>query len=252
MEAPGVLRDRDAQRHRTGIGELARVREQVLQHLLQPLFVRDNRRWDGRAVDLDSELETLLLGDRPEGAIDVIAHVGERDVLDVDVHAPGLDLGEIEDVVDQRQQVAACAVDRPRELDLLAAEVAGRVLAEKLRQDQQRVQRRAQLVRHVREEFRLVLRRERELLGLLLERRARLLDLLVLDLDPPVLLCEQLSFLLELLVRLLQLLLLLLQQLFARLQRSGLHLELGVRALQLFLLRLQLLGTLLELLGQLL
>ena len=71
---------------------------------------------------------------------------------------------------------------------------------------------------------------------------ARVLDLLVLDLDAHVLLLEQHRLLLELLVRLLELLLLLLEQLLGRLQRLRLLLELGVRLLQLLLLRLELLG----------
>ena len=49
---------------------------------------------------------------------------------------------------------------------------AFRVLRQQLRQDQQAVERRAQLVRHVREELRLVLRGQRELLGLLFERQS--------------------------------------------------------------------------------
>ena len=77
--------------------------------------------------------------------------------------------------------------------------------------------------------------------ALLLERRARQLDLAVLDLDAAVLLLEQLRLLLELLVGLLELLLLRLQQLLGRLQRLRLLLELDVRPLQLLLLRLQLL-----------
>ena len=70
-------------------------------------------------------------------------------------------------------------------------QVAVGVVREQLRQDEQRVERRPQLVGHVREELALVLRRERELLRLLLERGTRELDLLVLDLDAGVLLLEQ-------------------------------------------------------------
>ena len=146
----------------------------------------------------------------------------------------------------------AGVVDRRRELDLLLGQVAVGVVAEQLREDQQRVERRPQLVRHVRQELGLVLRGERELLRLLLERAAGLLDLGVLDLDPPVLLLELLRALLQLLVRLLQLLLLGLEQLLGRPQRRGLRLELRVRALQLVLLRLQLLGLALQVLRQLL
>jgi hypothetical protein len=60
-------------------------------------------------------------------------------------------------------------------------------------------------VRHVRQELGLVLRRQRELLGLFFECLASLLDFLVLALHFDVLMGEQLSLFLELLVRLLQL-----------------------------------------------
>jgi hypothetical protein len=103
-------------------------------------------------------------------------------------------------------------------------QVALAVLAELVRQDQQRVERRPQLVRHVREELGLVLRRQRELLGLLLQRLAGLLDLLVLPLHLDVLLGQQL----------------------------GLVLQLGVGLLELFLLALQLAGERLGLLEQVL
>ena len=91
-----------------------------------------------------------------------------------------------------------------RELHLLGGQVAVRVVAELLAEDQDAVQRRAQLVRHVGEELGLVLRGERQLGRLFLERAAGLLDFLVLALDLDVALGELLRLLLELLVGLLQ------------------------------------------------
>ncbi len=93
----------------------------------------------------------------------------------------------------------------------LALQVAVRVVGELLAEDQDAVQRRAQLVRHVGQELRLVLRGQRQLAGLLLQRAAGLLDFLVLALDFDVALGELLGLLLELLVGLLQLALLRLQ-----------------------------------------
>ena len=150
------------------------------------------------------------------------------------------------------EQVRAGLVDRPGELDLLVVEVALRVVGEQLGEDEQRVQRRAQLVAHVRQELALVLRGQRQLVRLLLERLAGQLDLAVLPLDVAVLLAEQRRLLLELLVGLAQLLLLGLQQLLGGLERLRLLLELGVGAPQLLLLGLQLLRALLQLARQLL
>ena len=108
-----------------------------------------------------------------------------------------------------------------------ARQVAVRVVAELLAQDQDAVQRRAQLVRHVGQELGLVLRGQRQLGRLFLERAAGLLDLLVLRLDLDVALGQLLRLLLELLVGLLQLPLLGLQlagELLGLLQQAfGLH-----------------------------
>ena len=123
----------------------------------------------------------------------------------VDVHPAGLDLGEVEDVVDQAQQVRARAVDRAGELDLPGGEVGVRVLGEQPRQQQQRVQRGAQLVAHVGQELGLVLAGLGELLGLLLHAAPGRVDLDVLDLDVAVLLGQLLGLLLQLGVGALQL-----------------------------------------------
>ena len=122
------------------------------------------------------------------------------------------------------EQVVARAVDRLGELDLPAGQVALGVLRQLVRQDQQRVERRAQLVRHVREELGLVLRSQRELLGLFFQRLAGLFDFLVLPFHFDVLLGQQL----------------------------GLVFQLGVGLLELFLLALQLAGERLGLLEQVL
>ncbi len=74
-----------------------------------------------------------------------------------------------------------------------------------------RVERRAQLVRHVGQELRLVLRSERQFAGLFFQRAAGLLDFLVLAFHFVVLFGELLRLLRELFVGLLQFLLLRLQ-----------------------------------------
>ena len=74
-------------------------------------------------------------------------------------------------------------MDRLGELPLLGRQVALGVVGEHLGQDQQAVQRRPQLVRHVGQELALVLRGQRELLGLLLQLLLGQLDLAILALD---------------------------------------------------------------------
>ncbi len=103
---------------------------------------------------------------------------------------------DVEEQLRQNEKLSA--------LGLLAAEVAVRVLCKLLAEYQDAVERRAQLVRHVGEEFGFVLGGEGEFLGFLLERAASLLDLLILAFDFGVLFRELLRLLGELLVRLLQ------------------------------------------------
>jgi len=196
----------DPHQHLALFGELERVRQQVPQDLLEPLRVgRDGPGQTGRQLDLHRD--PLGLGHRPERPLDVAPQVVERHVAHVDRHRPRLDLGHVEDVVDQRQQVGARGVDRLGELHLLAGEVLLGVLREHLGQDQQAVERRPQLVRHVGQELALVLRGQRELLGLLLQLLLGQLDLAVLPLHVRLLGAELPGLGLQLLVGPLQLVL---------------------------------------------
>ena len=102
-------------------------------------------------------------------------------------------------------------MNRPRKLDLLRRQVALRVVAKLLAEYENAVQRRTQFVRHVRQEFRLVLRSKGQFLGLFFQSAPRLLDFLVLAFHFGVLFGELLGFLRELLVGLLEFLLLRLQ-----------------------------------------
>jgi hypothetical protein len=91
----------------------------------------------------------------------------------LELHAPGLDLGEVEDVVDEREQVAPGLVDVLQILGLLLVDLAEHALRQHLREADDRVERRPQLVRHVGEELRLVLVRHLELRALFLDLRNR-------------------------------------------------------------------------------
>jgi len=66
-----------------------------------------------------------------------VATFGEVDRFEEQLHLAGLDLGQIEDVVDQAEEVRARRVDRLRELHLLVREVLLLVLGERLGVDEQ-------------------------------------------------------------------------------------------------------------------
>jgi hypothetical protein len=145
---------------------------------------------------------------------------------------------------------APAAVDVLGELDLLVAQIALRVLAEHLREDQQRVQRRAQLVAHIGQEFGLVLRGQGQLFGLFLQRRLGLFDLGVLGFHLLVLGRQQHGLVFQFGVGGLQFVLLGAQQLLGLTERGGLQFQAVVGLLQLFLLGLELGGQQLRLLQQ--
>src|SRR5439155_24693102 len=93
------------------------VGQQVLEDLLEPLGVGLHAaRKRRRKVQL--ELQLLALGDVTEGAIDVVLKLAEGDVRRVHHHRAGFDLGQVQNVVDQRQQVVAGAVDGAGKFDL--------------------------------------------------------------------------------------------------------------------------------------
>ena len=126
-------------------GELEGVGQQVLQHLLQPLGVSGDAAAEMRIeLHLEGQLPGLrLVAERPGDHVD---EIGEQDLLGIDRHRSRLDLGEVEDVADQIEQIGAGAVNGAGELDLLGQQVAVRIFRKLLAEDQDAVERRAQLV----------------------------------------------------------------------------------------------------------
>ena len=159
-----------------------------------------------------------------EHPLDALLQRRDGDFLRFDRDRARFDLGQIENVVDQRLQVGPGRVNVLREFDLLRREIPAGIVTELLAENENRIERRPQLVRHVRQKLGFVFRRQRQFRRLLFECAARLLDLVVLPLDLDVL--------------------------FRQLLRLGR--QLLVRALQLGLPRLQLEGELLRLLQQIL
>ena len=180
---------RHPQAHAAALGELEGVREQVLEHLLQTLGVGHQGAAE-RRVEIDVERQLAALRLVAEHAAERLGEVAEEDLLGLDGDRPALDLGQVENVGDQVQQVGAGAVDRARELDLLGAEVPFgfsascwpriRMLFSGVRSSCDMLARNSDLYLEV----------SASSAGLLLERPAGVLDLLVLALDFDVLLGE--------------------------------------------------------------
>ena len=75
----------------------------------------------------------------------------------LELHLAGLHLGQVEDVVDQREQVVGRGEDVVQVLVLLLVHLAEQLLLQHLGEADDRVQRRPELVAHVRQEVGLVL-----------------------------------------------------------------------------------------------
>jgi hypothetical protein len=139
-------------------GEFEGVRQQILEDLLQTLGVGGDAVVEVWVeVDGKHQLPVIcLMTERTRHGVDQRA---KEDLLRVDRNGARLDLGEVENVADQVQKIGAGAVNGARELDLFRQQIAIRVFAKLLAQDEDRVQWRAQFMRHVGQEFRLVFRR---------------------------------------------------------------------------------------------
>src|SRR5579863_8705272 len=205
IHAPARHNAVDLQPYRPVLRELQRVRQQVLQYLLQALGIRDNRL--GRQIfrEIDREIETLALGYMAECPQAEIAQFAEPDAAPLHVHLARLDFAEIEDVVDQRQQIGSRRVDSFGVLDLLRRQDVLAVLRQHLSEDQQVIERSTQLMAHVREKLALVLRGQRQLLGFLFESGLGLLNLAVLGFDFVLLLGQQMRLFFQLGIGLLKL-----------------------------------------------
>src|SRR5262245_53570087 len=147
--------------------ELVGIARQVEQRLTEPRLVGVDRAEIRRAINHHA------IGVLRRHRLDRLGYVldcrHEQERFEVKLHSPRLDLGQIEDVVDQGEQVACRAQNAVERLELvLAFEIAG-VLQQHLGDADDGVERRAQLVAHAGEELGLVLARFLELAALVLD-----------------------------------------------------------------------------------
>ncbi len=171
--APGRERDLAV------VAELAGVGQQIHQHLAQLGLVRLHGADVGRAVNL--ETVAVAVDQRTHRGRDVLDQRGNVERLDEQFGAPGFDLGQIEDVVDQRQQVLAGRADLVQVGDhALVTGVLG-LFDQHLAVADDRVERCPQLVAHVGQELALGAAR-----GLGLAARAQQLADVVVERHQPL------------------------------------------------------------------
>ena len=152
---------RDLDRHFAGVGELDRVADQIEQHLGQLLLVAVASRHVGRHVELEAQV--LLRRQRLDRAVHLVDHVFHRIIGERQLELARLDLGEVEHVIDQAEQMAAVALDPLEHGQRLLRRLAVDAVEDQLGVADDGVERGAQLVAHVGEELRLVLARLRKL-----------------------------------------------------------------------------------------
>ena len=155
-------------------GELVGVAHEVQQRLPQPHLVGVHH--PDRGVAMNHDLVAVLRRQRLDRLDDRVDQRRQSKTIQIKLHPPGLDLGEVEDVVDQGEQVAARAEHAVERLEVLLERLG--ILPQHLGDADDGIERGAQLVAHVGEELRLVLARLRKLPALLLDlvEQPRVLD----------------------------------------------------------------------------
>ena len=103
--------------HRAALGELVGVAREIEQRLPDPRLVGAHGAEVGRAID--HHLVAVLRRHRADGLHHVVDQRRDRERLEVEVHLAGLDLGQVENVVDQREQVPGGAQHALERLDLV-------------------------------------------------------------------------------------------------------------------------------------
>src|SRR5262249_53411058 len=148
-------------------GELARIAEEIEKDLPQPHWVH------GQCAEVllgvNDEAVLVLLGKLSGGGDNILDQRGLLYGLWVELELSGLDLREVEHLVDEAKQVSTSAVHALQWLLRLFCSEPRRIFDHHLGQSDDGVERRAQLVAHAGDELRLVLARQLELAGFVLD-----------------------------------------------------------------------------------
>ena len=157
------------QAHAALIGKVERIHEQIQEHLTQAPFVgAHGLRHVGRHTpdEIDVFLRHLHFNDLADG----VERARERHIGHLDAQTARFDAREIECIADQCEQMFATALNHADAFAMLRAQA--RVAPQDLRITENRIQRRAQFVAHVRQKFAFrAVRRLRRTACLALHRR---------------------------------------------------------------------------------
>ena len=153
---PAGQRTGDGEANAALLSELEGVGQQVFEDLLEAARIGDETATEPWiALDLEEESAVFgLVAERPGNGFEERA---EEELFRLDRNRAGFDLGEVENIGDEVEEVGAGAVNGAGEFNLTAGEIAVGVFCQLLTEHKDGVERRAQLVRHVGQEFGFVL-----------------------------------------------------------------------------------------------
>src|SRR5262249_37432523 len=150
-----------------GVRELDGVADKIDQHLRQAATVTvPSRQFAGK---LKLECELLVSRERLQRATDGLGNVLNAVIGQFQYELARLDLGQIEYVVDQSQQMFAVGLKALEDAQHLLRRLAVSAIRHQFRIAQDGIERRAQLMAHIGEKLRLVLARLFELSALVLD-----------------------------------------------------------------------------------
>jgi hypothetical protein len=139
----------DLEEDMAGRRELDGVAEQIGEHLADPKRVAEDRGGDGR-IQVAQQLEAFLLGRQRHRLQQLVHDRGDREGHVFELEAAGLDLREVEDVVENRQQRLRRQLHGREALPLFRRQLA---VEREAGHAQDAVHRRPDLVAHVGEEL---------------------------------------------------------------------------------------------------
>ena len=152
--SPAARRRRDPHDDLAALGELDRVVHQVDEHLPQAERIAARAAAGDRADRFELELDPFASWRAPASSLTTSSDEPARSNVDrLDLQLAGLDLGEVENVVDDREQCVGRAA-RPSRRSR-AARRSSSVSSEQLGHAEHAVHRRADLVAHVGQELAL-------------------------------------------------------------------------------------------------
>ncbi len=141
---------RDGEVDRATLGELGGVAEQVEEDLLHPCHIGMHLAERIGATQL--QCVVVSLEQRADGAGHIVDQCGYVEGLQIQLDLAGLDLGEVEDIVDQREQVIAGRANLIEVGEEIVVAAGTGPHLEQLAITEDRRQGRAQLVAHIRQE----------------------------------------------------------------------------------------------------